>query len=32
MAEQFGVRRAVGTIARDLALFTCPRCEDRELA
>jgi hypothetical protein len=30
MLEQYGVRRAVGTIARDLELFTCPRCEDRE--
>ena len=30
MAGQHGVRRAVGTIARDLELFTCPRCEDRE--
>ena len=30
MAESYGVRRAVGIIARDLALFTCPRCEDRE--
>jgi len=29
MAEQHGVRRAVGTIARDLALFTCPWCEGR---
>jgi hypothetical protein len=30
MSEQHGIRRAVGTIARDLELFTCPRCEDRE--
>jgi hypothetical protein len=29
MAQQFGVRRTVGSIARDLALFTCSRCEDR---
>jgi hypothetical protein len=29
MAESNGLRRAVGTIARDLELFTCPRCEDR---
>ena len=26
MAERCGVRRAVGTIARDLADFECPRC------
>ncbi len=26
MAERYGVRRAVGTIARDLANFECPRC------
>lgn len=30
MLERYGVRRAVGTIARDLELFTCPHCEDRE--
>ena len=30
MAESYGIRRSVGTIARDLELFTCPRCEDRE--
>ncbi len=30
MAESHGLRRAVGTIARDLDLFTCPQCEDRE--
>jgi hypothetical protein len=26
MAERYGVRRAVGTIARDLELFTCRVC------
>ena len=26
MAERYGVRRAVGTIARDLQNFECPRC------
>jgi hypothetical protein len=30
MLEEYGVRRAVGAIARDLELFTCPRCEDSE--
>ena len=30
MAESYGLRRAVGTIARDLELFTCEQCEDRE--
>ena len=29
MAERYGVRRAVRTIARDLVGFECPRCEDR---
>jgi hypothetical protein len=29
MAERYGLRRAVGTIARDLADFECPACEDR---
>jgi hypothetical protein len=28
MAERYGVRRAVGTIARDLQNFECPRCPD----
>lgn len=26
MAQQYSLRRAVGTIARDLANFKCPRC------
>ncbi len=26
MAERYGLRRAAGTIARDLAGFECPRC------
>jgi len=26
MASQYGVRRAVGTIMRDLQNFECPRC------
>jgi hypothetical protein len=26
MAEHYGVRRSVGIIARDLRVFTCPRC------
>jgi hypothetical protein len=30
LAEQYGYRRAVGTIMRDLELFTCDWCEDRE--
>jgi hypothetical protein len=28
MAEQYGIRRAVGTIMRDLQNFECPLCED----
>ena len=30
MAGQYGLRRAVGTIMRDLELFRCPRCPERE--
>ena len=26
LAQSYGIRRATGTIARDLALFTCPSC------
>lgn len=28
MAEDYGIRRSVGTIARDLADFVCPSCDD----
>jgi hypothetical protein len=28
MAEDYGIRRSVGIIARDLADFTCPSCDD----
>lgn len=29
MAAQHGIRRSVGTIARNLVLFACPQCEYR---
>ncbi len=29
MAGSYGLRRSVGVIARDLALFECPRCAGR---
>ena len=28
MAESYGLRRAVGTIMRDLELFRCPQCPE----
>ena len=31
LAERYGVRRSVGTIARDLRVFECSRCEDKAL-
>ncbi len=29
MRESYALRRSVGVIARDLALFECSRCQDR---
>jgi hypothetical protein len=28
MAEDYGIRRSVGIIARDLTDFVCPACDD----
>jgi hypothetical protein len=29
MLSSYGCRRSVGAIARDLQMYTCPKCEDR---